>query len=29
MISVIVEHWGGILGSYGGPNQTFSFLLPL
>lgn len=29
MISVIVELWGGIMGSYGGPNQKFSFLSPL
>lgn len=28
MISVIVELWGGIMGSYGGPNQKFSFLSP-
>lgn len=29
MISVIVELLGGIWGSYGGPNQKFSFLSPL
>lgn len=29
MISVIVEQWGGIMGSYGGPNQKFSFLSQL